>query len=41
VKGDLQRFKEFIETRGYETGAWRGEIKQDRVEKTDRERRAS
>jgi uncharacterized membrane protein len=26
VKGDLQRFKEFIEARGVETGAWRGEI---------------
>lgn len=27
VKGDLDRFKEFIESRGTETGAWRGEIK--------------
>ena len=26
VKGDLQRFKEFIESRGEETGAWRGEV---------------
>jgi uncharacterized membrane protein len=26
VEGDLQRFKEFIEERGVETGAWRGEI---------------
>lgn len=26
IKGDLNRFKEFIETRGRETGAWRGEI---------------
>jgi uncharacterized membrane protein len=26
VKGDLERFKEFIEARGSETGAWRGEI---------------
>lgn len=26
VKGDLKRFKEFIEHRGGETGAWRGEI---------------
>lgn len=26
VEGDLQRFKEFIEGRGAETGAWRGEI---------------
>lgn len=27
VAGDLQRFKEFIESRGHETGAWRGEVK--------------
>ncbi len=27
VEGDLQRFKEFIETRGQETGAWRGTVK--------------
>ena len=27
VEGDLQRFKEFIEERQNETGAWRGEIK--------------
>lgn len=26
VKGDLDRFKEFIEGRGVETGAWRGEV---------------
>jgi uncharacterized membrane protein len=26
VEGDLERFKEFIESRGPETGAWRGEI---------------
>ncbi len=26
VKGDLARFKEFIEQRGVETGAWRGEV---------------
>ncbi|MBK1783007.1 SRPBCC family protein [Prauserella cavernicola] len=26
VNGDLQRFKEFIEDRGRETGAWRGDI---------------
>jgi uncharacterized membrane protein len=26
VAGDLERFKEFIEARGRETGAWRGEI---------------
>jgi len=28
VRGDLQRFKEFIESHGRETGAWRGEIQQ-------------
>lgn len=27
VQGDLQRFKEMIEARGQETGAWRGEVK--------------
>ena len=26
VKGDLRRFKEFIEARGQETGAWRGDV---------------
>ena|SRR5438876_6468025 len=26
VEGDLERFKTFIESRGVETGAWRGEI---------------
>jgi uncharacterized membrane protein len=29
AKGDLKRFKEFIESRGTETGAWRGEVKND------------
>ena len=29
VKGDLERFKQFIESRGGETGAWRGEVEQD------------
>jgi uncharacterized membrane protein len=28
VKDDMKRFKEFIESRGTETGAWRGEIEQ-------------
>jgi len=28
VKGDLERFKKFIEGRGSETGAWRGKIEQ-------------
>ena len=27
VQGDLTRFKEFIEARGRESGAWRGEVK--------------
>ena len=27
VRGDLERFKELIEQRGAETGAWRGEVK--------------
>ena len=26
IKGDLERFKEFIESRGTASGAWRGEI---------------
>jgi len=26
VRGDLERFKELIESRGQETGAWRGEV---------------
>jgi uncharacterized membrane protein len=26
VRGDLERFKELIENRGEETGAWRGEV---------------
>ncbi len=30
TKGDLERFKEFIESRGTETGAWRGKIDQQR-----------
>ena len=29
IEGDLQRFKEFIESRGRETGAWRGEVRQE------------
>ena len=44
VKGDLQRFKEFVESRGRETGAWRGEIKEGHVERASEQqhqRRAS
>ena len=32
VKGDLERFKSFIEERGSATGAWRGEIEGGTVE---------
>ena len=28
VEGDLERFKKFIESRGSESGAWRGEVTQ-------------
>jgi len=31
VKGDLERFKKFIEERGTETGAWRGEVHQSKI----------
>lgn len=31
VEGDLERFKKFIESRGQETGAWRGTIKDAQV----------
>ena len=27
IEGDLERFRTFIESRGRETGAWRGEIR--------------
>ena len=29
VQSDLERFKEFIESRAIETGAWRGEVRTD------------
>jgi uncharacterized membrane protein len=29
IEGDLERFKKFIEARGQETGAWRGEIERE------------
>lgn len=32
VERDLERFKEFIESRGSETGAWRGQIEGKQVE---------
>ena len=31
TKGDLERFKQFIESRGKETGGWRGEVDQNKV----------
>jgi uncharacterized membrane protein len=31
AKQDLKRFKEFIESQGVATGAWRGEVRQDDV----------
>lgn len=31
VEGDLKRFKDFIEARGHETGAWRGEVERDQT----------
>ena len=33
TKGDMERFKEFIEARGTETGAWRGEVKGGQVQR--------
>jgi uncharacterized membrane protein len=27
VEGDLERFKEYVESRGVETGGWRGEVR--------------
>ena len=29
LKGDLERYREYIESRGHETAAWRGEVSQD------------
>jgi len=31
VRGDLERFKVFIESQGMETGAWRGTSEQSRT----------
>jgi len=33
VKGDLKRFKELIESRGAESGAWRGKVQKGEVTK--------
>jgi HSP20 family protein len=32
VQGDLERFKNFVEQRGVETGAWRGKIEQPNIQ---------
>jgi uncharacterized membrane protein len=32
VRADLNRFKELVERRGRETGAWRGEVREGEVE---------
>ncbi len=29
IEGDMDRFKKFIEARGQETGAWRGEVERE------------
>jgi len=38
VEADLQRFKEFIEARGIETGGWRGAVHQETVHMEDPQR---
>lgn len=38
VKQDLEKFKEFIEKRGVETGAWRGEVRGGRKTASSRSR---
>lgn len=40
VKGDLERFKGFVESRGTATGAWRGEIHGEEVrdDRSDKDR---
>lgn len=39
LRSDLERFKDFIEARGSETGAWRGEIHEAKVALRDRDAR--
>jgi hypothetical protein len=31
VQGDLERFRDFLESHGHETGAWRGQVQQSNV----------
>lgn len=33
VQGDLERFKNFLESRGHETGAWRGSVNQGQTDR--------
>jgi hypothetical protein len=35
ARGDLERFKAFIESRGVATGAWRGEVANGEVVRDD------
>ena len=37
VRGDLERFRDFVENRGQPTGGWRGEIEGSRVVEDDAE----
>jgi carbon monoxide dehydrogenase subunit G len=37
ISADLKRFKQFIEARGIETGAWRSAVDRGEVEETDEE----
>jgi hypothetical protein len=37
VEGQLKRFKEFIEARGQATGAWRGEIRNEDIDRPSME----
>jgi uncharacterized membrane protein len=41
VEGDLERFKDFIEARGQETGAWRGHIQSGEVKEGNTSRPGS
>lgn len=36
VEGDLERFKEFIESKGHETGAWRGTVEHGQTQDSPR-----
>lgn len=36
VHGDMNRFKQFIESEGHETGAWRGDVPRPDADHTAR-----